>query len=109
MLRSHARVVPAVVALFALLGVMLTPVLAGAQGAVINRHTGCGYDAEILHVSTPNGNNLVVCQGNVTPPEATIVLDIPCSSFGEATSNATVVITKSGHEMVVCRFNPSGQ
>lgn len=107
-----ARGVVAVLMLVLALGVVVPSVAAddSSNGAVVVKGTGCGFGADILQVTTPSGNNVVVCQGEVAPPAQTTRYEgIPCYSFGEVTTNTSVVITKSGHETVVCRFNPSGQ
>ncbi len=92
-------------------GFIAAPISVGVQGAIVERSVGCGYGAKVLHVTTPYGNNLVVCQGDVTAPAETVVFHPPmnCSSFGEVTNTTTIVISRGGRQSVVCRFNPSGQ
>lgn len=86
----------------------------GAQGAEVTRGEGCGYGAELLlHVTTPSGNNLVVCQGNSGDEGMPIHVNPTdpkdCTSFDEVTTNSTIIRRHNGGQTVVCRFNPSGQ
>jgi len=89
------------------------PAAVAAHGATVNRSQGCGFGADIIQISSPSGNNTVVCQGTGQPTQHIEVInpadDFLCASFGEYTSSTVIVHRPDGGTTLVCQFNPSGQ